>query len=84
MRDGSRLDPVERLIDAWETWEQQPGSRDAAVAKEQALAALELSGIAAHELIAECRRRHVAGQPGGMSIPDAVQSFLNDLHREAS
>lgn len=84
MRDDTRLDTVERLIDAWGAWEHQPGSRATAVAKERALAALGVSGIAAHELIAEARRRHVAGHPGGMSVPDACQTFINDLLKEAS
>jgi hypothetical protein len=84
MRDATRLDRVERLIDAWEAWVHQPSSRAAAVAKEDALRALGLSGIHAHEAIAECRRRHVAGQPGGMSVPDACQTFVNETIPEAS
>jgi hypothetical protein len=77
-------DPVAVLIAAWEAWEHQPSSRTTAAAKEDALRALGLNSIAAHEAIANCRRRHVAGQPGGMSIPDAIQTFINDTLKESA
>lgn len=77
MRDGSRLDPIERLIDAWLHWEATPTSRPACVERLDAIAALGLPSNAAHERIAAARR-------AGYDVPSAVQRTVLDLRREAS
>lgn len=68
---------AEALIRAWHAWEAQPSSRPAVVAKEQAIADLDLSSNHAHEHIAGWRRR-------GYSISDAVQSMVNDDLQESA
>lgn len=77
MRDGSRLDPVEHLIDAWVTWDRV-AARTPKYATGHwlvheahelagAIAALGLGGSRLHELVAAHRRRTVAGHPEGPS-----------------
>ncbi len=75
-RDRS-ADPVEWLIRAWTAWEAAPSAAWTANAKEDAIAAAGLHGSDTHRHIAACRR-------AGMSIPDAVQSVINDQSREAA
>ncbi len=65
------VDPVERLIRAWTAWEQAPSAHWTVDEKETAITVAGLTGRAAHRHIAACRRQ-------GMSIPDAVQSAVND------
>lgn len=76
MRDGSRLDPVERLIDAWLNWEHNPTSRPACIERQEAIAALGLPSNTTHERIAAARR-------AGYDVPSAVQRTVLDLRREA-
>lgn len=71
----THVDPVEHLIRAWTAWETAPGADWTAGAKEDAIAAAGLGGIAAHHHIVACRHT-------GMSIPDAVQQLVNDTHPE--
>lgn len=66
-------DAVEQLIAAWIAWETNPGRRTAVTAKHAALHALELDGCRAHGHIAAWRR-------AGQSIPDAVQTLINEHH----
>jgi hypothetical protein len=68
------VDPVDRLIAAWAAWENAPSAHWTAREKEQAITVAGLTGRAAHHHIAACRRQ-------GMSIPDAVQSVINDSRR---
>lgn len=82
------MSPVERLIKAWIDWDHAaahpprfPGSMwlyAQAVEKEAALKAMGLDSNAAHRAIARVRRLRRAGLEGGMSIPDAIQTFIND------
>jgi hypothetical protein len=80
------VDPVDRLIGAWERWDRQPSSRAAVVAIENALRDLGLSWLYAHRAIAECRRRPVPGQDPelGTALPDAIQMFVNESHQAAA
>ena len=71
------VDPVEHLIRAWTAWETAPGAPWTAAAKEDAIRAAGLTGIAAHHHIVDCRH-------AGMSVPDAVQTIVNDTHQEAA
>ena len=71
------IDPVERLIAAWTAWENAPSAHWTASEKETAIAVAGLTGRAAHQHIAHARGR-------GLSIPDAVQTLLNDTHHEAA
>jgi hypothetical protein len=71
------VDPVEHLIRAWTAWETAPSADWTAGAKEDAITAAGLAGIAAHHHI-------VAARHDGMSIPDAVQQLMNDTHTEAA
>lgn len=64
-------DPVDVLATAWAAWEAAPRAEWTARAKEDAIQALGLPGIAAHHRIAYWRRH-------GYSIPDAVQALIND------
>lgn len=68
---------VERLIAAWIAWEENPGWHSTAADKLDAINAAGLNTCATHNHIAACRR-------AGMSIPDAVQSVINDKRREAA
>ncbi len=72
-------DVTERLIRAWIRWETFPSSRDAVVEKLAAIAAAGLPSSATHRLIGRERR-------AGRSIPDAVQTAVNELapSREAA
>lgn len=70
-------DPVEELNTAWTAWEQAPGSRHTVARKETAITALGLDGNWAHDHIAQWRRN-------GYSIPDAIQSMLNNNTQEAA
>lgn len=72
MRDGSRLDPVERLIDAWVHWDANRGSPTAATEREAAIEALGLPSIETGRRIADARRE-------GYDIPSAVQRAVLDL-----
>lgn len=82
-------DPVAVLIGAMERWEHAARTMPKyptahtldleARAKEHAIAALHLPNCRFHELVANIRRRHIAGQPGGMHMPDAVQTALLEL-----
>lgn len=72
MRDGSRLDPVERLIDAWLRWEANPTSRPACVERLDAIAALGLDSNDTHRYVAAARR-------AGFDVPSAVARTVNDL-----
>lgn len=77
MRDGSRLDPVERLIDTWIAWDANSASRAAVAEREAAVKALGLPGCLAHERIA-------AARAAGYDVGSAVQRIVLDLTREAS
>ena len=67
-------DPVDRLIRAWTAWEAAPSAHWTANEKEDAITVAGLTGRAAH--------RHItAARKAGMSIPDAVQSVINDDQR---
>lgn len=82
------VDPLEQLIGAWERWEhaaaQMPKYPTAstlsveAAAKDAAITALGLNGNQIHQAVAEYRRRHIAGRPGGMTVSDAIQTFINE------
>lgn len=72
MRDGSRLDPVERLIDAWLAWEATPSSRPVCVERLNAIAALGLHSGETHELVAAARH-------AGFDVGSAVERAINDL-----
>lgn len=76
MRDGSRLDPVERLIDAWLHWEATPTSRPAVVEIHEAIADLGLPANPVYVAIGAARR-------AGYDVPSAVQRVVQDLAREA-
>lgn len=65
-------------------WPTAGTLRVEAAAKEDAIRALGIPGNQFHDLVAAVRRRHIAGQPGGMSVPDAIQTFINETLREAS
>lgn len=65
------------LIAAWTAWERTPGAAWTAAAKTDALLACGLDVIGAHERIATARR-------AGMSVPDAIQTCINDHHQEAA
>lgn len=67
-------DDLERLVAAWIRWESAPASPAAADRKEDALAALALSGLRVHAAIAAHRR-------AGCSIPDAVQAALQEVEQ---
>ncbi len=67
------MEPVEHLIRSWTAWEAAPSAEWTAAAKEDAIHAAGLTGIAAHHYIVACRH-------AGMSIPSAVQSAVNDLN----
>lgn len=71
MRDGSRLNPVEHLIDACLLWEANRGSPAAAAEREAAIEALGLSSTETLEAIADARRE-------GYDIPSAVQRVVLD------
>lgn len=87
-------DPVAVLAQAFTDWEHAAAHppryptalwlADQAAAKEEAIRALGLHGSRTHEAIAAARRLHIAGQPGGMDIPSACQTFVNDSLEEAS
>lgn len=64
-------DAADRLIAAWFAWERAPRSEITVRRKFRALEALGIGSIEAHEHIAACRH-------AGMSIPDAVQTLIND------
>jgi hypothetical protein len=49
-------------------------------AKEAALAALGIDSTHAHETIAAIRHAAPSWIPGGLSVGDAVQAYLNDHH----
>lgn len=70
-------DPVDVLATAWAAWEAAPSAPWTANAKEDALRALGLSGIATHHHIVNWRRH-------GYSIPDAVQALINDTQETAA
>jgi hypothetical protein len=76
MRDGSRLDPVERLIDAWLRWERNRGSPIAASERQAAIEALGLPAIDTQRRIADARRE-------GYDVPSAVQRVVLDLRGKA-
>lgn len=65
-------DATERLITAWLHWEEEPGSRARVVETQEATRALGLSAQQAVPLMQAARR-------SGMSIPDAVQTVMNQL-----
>jgi hypothetical protein len=71
--------PVDRLIRAWVGWRQYPASHDACVERLAAIRALGLHSSRTHDTIAVELAK-------GRSIPDAVQTVLNDYPhlREAS
>lgn len=71
------IDPIDRLIAAWTAWENAPSAHWTASEKETAITVAGLTGIAAHQHIAAARGR-------GLSIPDAVQTLLNDTHQDAA
>ena len=71
MRDGSRLDPVERLIDAWLAWEAASGSRSVCVERLDAIAALGLSHMDVDRAVAAVRG-------AGYDVPSAVQRTVLD------
>lgn len=72
-------DLTAELIAAWVRWESAPSSDAATRQKFDAIRALELDPIRTIDAVARCRRQ-------GMSIPDAVQTVVNDhlAEREAS
>lgn len=70
-------DPVERLIAAWVAWERNPSSHDACCERVAAIKAAGSRYRTAQTHIATARSR-------GMSIPDAIQTLLNDTHQEAA
>lgn len=82
-------DPVERLIEAWTTWDRVAARTPKfptnhwlyheAHALADAIAALGLNGNRLHQLVAAHRRRAVAGHPEGLTIPDAIQSAINEM-----
>lgn len=69
-QDRDVVDPVEALIKAWIAWEDAPASHQRAAAKCDALNALGLPANQIHEQIGAWRR-------AGYSIPDAIQSVIN-------
>jgi hypothetical protein len=71
------IDPADRLIRAWTAWENAPYATWTANAKEDAIHTAGLHGSDTHRHITTCRRH-------GMSIPDAVQTIVNDQRREAA
>ena len=77
-------DPVAVLTTAWLRWEATPASRPAVTEKFDALHTLGLHPSRAHRAIANARRHHIAGLPGGMSIPDAIQTLINNSTKETS
>lgn len=70
-RDGDN--PADQLIRAWTAWENAPSAVWTAAAKETALHALGLPGCATHRAIS-------AARGAGLSVPDAVQTVINDTH----
>lgn len=70
-------DLIEQLTTAWIDWENAPTWRQTVITKEEALKALELNSNQAHNHIAQWRR-------AGYSIPDAVQSLINEPLEEAA
>lgn len=70
-RPSESTDPVDRLIAAWTAWENAPSAHWTAREKEKAITVAGLTGHDAHDHISTCRRQ-------GMSVPDAVQSAIND------
>jgi hypothetical protein len=50
-----------------------------AYAKHDAIKALGVDSRRLHQLVAEYRRHHIAGQPKGMTVGDAVQAALLEL-----
>ena len=76
MRDARRLDPVERLIDAWLHWCDCPTSRPAVVEIHDAIAALGLPANTVYERVGAARR-------AGYDVPSAVQRVVQDLRQEA-
>jgi hypothetical protein len=89
-RTSVRLpDPVERLIEAWTTWDRVAARTPKyptghwltheAAALVDAINALGLNGIHLRRLVAAHRRRTVAGHPEGLSIPDAIQCAVNEM-----
>lgn len=75
-RDGDN--PVDQLIRAWTAWEAAPGAVWTAAAKEDALRALGLPGCATHRAISTARDP----QGAALSVPDAVQTVINDTHHQ--
>lgn len=86
-------DPVERLIDAWVTWDRVAANTPKyptghwlhreARDLEDAIAALGVDGSRLRDTVAAHRRRAVAGHPEGLSLPDAIQAAINDMFRKA-
>jgi hypothetical protein len=53
-------------------------------AKQDALDALGIDGVHAHRTIAAIRHAAPSWLPGGLSVGDAVQTFLNDHYDEGA
>jgi len=68
---------VDALIAAWVRWEAAPRAAAAAANRFAAIHALGLPAIDVHNRVAAARR-------AGMSIPDAVQTLINDQAKEAA
>ena len=91
-------DPVAVLIREWVAWDRaaaalgRPGGHRPtartlereAHAKENALAALGINSNHAHRAIATIRHQAPTWLPGGLSVPDAVQQYLNDIGHDTT
>ncbi len=76
MRDGSRLDPVERMIGAYVRWDANRGSPIAVAEREAAIEALGLPSTETLRAIATARHE-------GLDVPSAVQRVVHDLGGKA-
>lgn len=91
----SELDPVAVLVRAWSAWDRAAASMPRwptaaslsveAAAKENAIAALGLSGTELHERVERHRHRHIAGDPDhrGMDVGSAVVAALLEMGVDA-
>lgn len=64
-------DWTDRLVTAWMAWDAAPSAASACVERHAAIRAAGLDPRLTHERIAAFRR-------AGMSVPDAVQSAINE------
>jgi len=70
-------DRLDALMAAWVRWEAAPRAAASAANKFAAIHALDIPSIDVHNRVAAARR-------AGMSIPDAIQTLINDQAEEAA